>query len=36
VTTAEDGMRATIVGILADQAVRERTTVSIDPALLRA
>ena len=36
VTSAEDGMRATIVGILADQAVRENTTISIDPALMRA
>ncbi len=36
VTSAEDGMRATIVGILADQAVRENTTISIDPGLMRA
>ena len=36
VTSAEDGMRATIVGILADQAVREKTTISIDPELMRA
>lgn len=36
VTSAEDGMRATIVGILADKAVREKTTISIDPELMRA
>lgn len=36
VTSAADGMRSTVVGILADKAVREQTTVAIDPDLLRA
>ncbi len=36
VTSAADGMRSTVVGILADKAVREQTTVVIDPDLLRA
>jgi predicted dehydrogenase len=35
-SSAEDGLRATVVGIMADRAVRERTTVTIDPDMLRA
>jgi len=34
VTTIDEGVRATIVGILTDQAVRTGETVTIDPALL--
>jgi predicted dehydrogenase len=34
VTTIEEGARATIVGILADQAIRSGQTINIDPALL--
>ena len=34
--SADEGVRATIVGILADQAVRGKTTISIDPDLMRA
>jgi len=35
VTSAEDGMRASVVGILADRAVRGNSTIAIDPELLR-
>jgi predicted dehydrogenase len=33
VTSVEDGLRATVVGILADRAVRGGTTVAVDPEL---
>ncbi len=36
VTTIEEGARATIVGILTDQAIRTGQTIKIDPALLGA
>ncbi|USN99309.1 MAG: Gfo/Idh/MocA family oxidoreductase [Phycisphaeraceae bacterium] len=35
-TSAEEGLRATVVGIMADKAVRGRTTVAIEPDMLRA
>lgn len=36
VVSADDGMRATVVGIMADRAVREGGTVRIEPEMLRA
>ncbi len=35
-TTAADALRATAVGIIADRAVREQTTIAIEPAMLDA
>ena len=35
-TTAADALRATAVGIIADRAVREQTTITIEPAMLDA
>ncbi len=35
VTTVEEGLRATVVGILADRAVRAGTTVTVEPELLK-